>query len=509
MYGEKTRRPMDSDPKLLEIGELCQQSLNFLCVEFLGYKDWDNGGLLGIHDQVEKFLRKPAKKKALLLPRGHLKSTIVTVAYSIQHIIKNPNVRILIANQIWDQARRFLAEIKGQLESSQLQYMFGNFVSARWNQDDIIVRQRTRPLREPTIMTTGVEAEQTGGHFDVIILDDLTGLQNSQTPEQREKTKRFRRSMINLLDPGGTIVEVGTRWHLDDTFSVIYEKESKYYDIMCREVVENGKIIFPQHFSKQFDPRRKEWISRPAENCMDYINHLKESMPLDEFLSQYCNRPISSENALFKKEMFKYWNKRPEGLYVAMGVDLAISQRTEADYTACVVMGMDKDYHVYVLDYMRAHWTPQEIVGAVFELQDKWRPHTVGMETNGFQRTMKLAVEDEMRRRKTYFPIEEIRNGPDKSKENRIKSLEPFYRRGEVTHAAWMNGKNIETELLTFPKGRHDDIIDAMAMALPLLSPGVGLPGVQVQPGTWEDIERKAHMFNRPYVGFFSGQRDA
>lgn len=485
------RKPYEQDEKLKEIAELCKVDLRFLCMQFLGYQDWDI-----VHDDVQLFLMKHSKKKALLLPRGHLKSTLVTVAYTIQAILKNPNVRVLIANQVWDMSRRFLGEIKGQLEGSQLKYIFGDFQSARWNADDIIVKQRTKPHKEPTVLTTGVEAETTGGHFDLILMDDLTGLQNSATPEQREKTKKFRRSMVNLLEPGGTLVEIGTRWHLDDTFSVIFEKEAKYYDIMVRKVVENGKIIFPKHFSKRFDPVRKDWISVPTENCMDYIQHLKESMPLDEFLAQYENNPISPENQIFKEEMFQYWTKRPEGLYVGMAVDLAISQRTEADYTACMVLGMDAKWNIYVLDYMRGHWGPSDIVKNVFDMRNRWKPHVVGMETNGFQKTLKLACEEEMRRRREYFCIEEIRTGPEKSKENRIKSLEPFYRQMKVFHSSWMKGKDMENELLTFPKGRHDDLIDSMALTLPLMHPGSEQPSAGIQEGSWEWYFRKAQAAN-------------
>lgn len=471
-----------------EIKGLCQRSLHFLCTQFLGYKDWDK-----VHDDLEVFLKKPASKKALLLPRGHLKSTIVTIAFTIQQILKNPNVRILIGNQVWDISRKFLAEVKAQLESSQLKYLFGDFVSAKWNENEFIVRQRTKPLKEPTVLTTGVEAETTGGHFDVIILDDLIGLQNVNTPDSREKAKRYRRSMINLLEPGGILIEIGTRWHLDDTFSVIFEKESKYYDIMARQVIENGKIIFPRHFSKKFDDVKKTWISVPEENCMDYIEHLKASMPIDEFAAQYLNDPISSENQLFKPEFFQYWNKRPEGLYVSMAIDLAISQKTDADRTSIVVMGMDKDYRIYVLDYLVGRWSPHDIVSNIFSMQHKWKPFNVGMEVNGFQRTLKLAVEEEMRHRKQYFGVEEIRTGPEKSKENRIKSLEPFYRRGDVFHAYWMRNKDLEIELTTFPKGKHDDIIDSMAMCLPLLSPGTGVSKPSIQEGTFEWFERQAH----------------
>lgn len=495
---------MSEKATIEQVKEQCEKSLWFLCTQFLKYPDWDK-----CHDDLEKFLMKPARKKALLMPRGHLKSTLGTISFAIYQILRNPNVRILIANQVWDLSRSFLREIKEQLEKSQLKYMYGDFVSAKWNEDEIIVRQRTKPLKEPTIKTAGIESEQTGGHFDIIILDDLVGLQNSQTPEQRDKAKRFRRTMINLLDPkskDGMIFEIGTRWSLDDTFSEILEKELKYYDVMIRKVVETGKdgrpaLIFPKHFAKKFDERRKDWVFVDDPTCMDYIDHLKASMPLDEFSAQYLNEPFSSEKQLFKPEMFKYWNTRPEGLYVCMTIDLAISEARSADDTAIVVTGMDKDWKLYILDYLKGKWRPSDVVNNIFEVRGKWKPHVVGMETNGFQRTLKLACEEEMRKRKDHFPIEEIKTGPERSKENRIKSLEPFYREGRVSHAAWMKGKDLEVQLQTFPKARHDDVIDSLSMALNLLHPGIST--TQSIEDDWDRAIYMARMTNQPYRGFF------
>ena len=73
---------MTDEKKLAEAKEISQKSLRALCTMFIGYKDWDT-----VHDDLEVFLRKPARKKALLLPRGHLKSTFVTIAFSIQQIL--------------------------------------------------------------------------------------------------------------------------------------------------------------------------------------------------------------------------------------------------------------------------------------------------------------------------------------------------------------------------------------------------------------------------------------
>lgn len=483
-----------------QIRELCKKSLYFLCTQFLGYKDWQVGG---VHDDVEKLLRRPSKKKAILLPRGHQKTSLITIAFTIQNILRNPDIRVLIGNGVWDISRKFLDEIKAQLESSQLKYLFGEFVSARWNADEIIVKGRKKALKEPTILTTGVEAETTGGHFDLIILDDLTGLQNSMTSDQRAKTKRFRRSMVNLLEPGGTLIEVMTRWHLDDTFSEIEERESRYYDIMVRQVVEDGKLIFPLKFSKKFDPKRKDWMDMNDPTCLDYIDHLKESMPLDEYSAQYLNRPFSSENQLFKPEMFKYWSQRPDDLFLGMAVDLAISEARDADETAITVCGMDSKWKLYILDYLKGKWRPSEVVNNIFEMRNKWRPMRIGMEINGFQKTLKLACEDEMRNRQTYFHIEGIQTGPERSKAERIKTLEPFYRNGNVFHAQWMKGKDMEIQLQTFPKGKRDDIIDSVSMVLPLLGPGSTSKAESEKEWTWDWCLKKAQENNHKYRGFF------
>lgn len=490
---------MEDSEKIKEIQEACKNSLYFLCKGVLGYKDWD-----AIHDELEIFLARKSSKKALLLPRGHLKTSIVTVGCAIKEILNKPNTRILIANQIWDKARDMLSEIKEQLDTkSQLPLIFGQFKSDKWNMDSIVVRQRTRALKEPTIATTGVEAETTGGHYDFIILDDLMGLQNCQTPEQREKVKRFRRSMIDLLEPNGKLIEVGTRWHLDDTFSEVFEKEKDYYDVMVRQVVEKGKCIFPKKFNMKFDSVLKNFVP-VEETTMDFIEHLKKIHTIAEFNSQYLNNPIDEENQIFKNEYFKYFDKRPENLYVAMTVDLAISQKQSADYTAIIVGGMDKEYNIYILDYIRGRWTPHEIVNNIFQMQSKWKPYACGMETNGFQKTLKFSVEDAMRDSGHYFPFEEIKTGNQVSKEYRIKSLEPAYRCGSVYHHTTMKGKELEEELTTFPSGKHDDLIDAESMLLNLLGPGVSEQQREMQPGTWEYIEREAHKYMDNSKGFFN-----
>lgn len=478
-----------------QIRHACKSSLYFLCTQMLGYSDWDI-----VHDELEVFLNKPSRRKALLIPRGHLKSSIVTIGKTIQIMLQNPNSRILIANQVWDISRKFLFEIKEHLERSNLKHIFGNFVSEKWNADTMVIAQRTRAVKEASVTTTGTEAESTGGHFDVIILDDLIGLQNSMTQELRDKAKRFRRSMINLLEPDGLLIEVGTRWHLDDTFAELIEKEMKYYDVMTRQVLENGRIIFPKKFSKHFNPQTKSW-EFSKEQSMDFINYLRESLTPAEFSSQYMNNPIDEENQIFKPAFFKRYDRRPENLYLAMTIDPAISDKQSADYSAIVVSGMDHEHQIYVLDYIRGRWTPHELIDRIFTTYVKWKPSAIGLECVAYQKSLKYFIEEKMMIHGVHFPIEEIKRGSNASKEFRIKALEPYYRGGRVFHASWM--KDLEDELSTFPKGKHDDLIDALSDHLELLLPGSIDRSFQVPAGSWESARQDARRFNTRYRSFF------
>lgn len=436
----------------------------------------------------------------MLIPRGHLKTAMITKGFTIQSILRDPNVRVLIANQVWDKSREMLYEIKQMLsDKSDLPKIFGDFVSERWREDDIVVRQRTKALAAPTVGTSGVEAELTSSHYDIIILDDLQGEKNFQTPEQREKVKRYYRSMIDLIEPGGLIIVVGTRWHLDDIYQYIIDNEAEYYDITVRQVIEDGKIIFPKKFNKKFDPVHKSW-SIVTEPCTDYIEYLKKR-PSEEFYSQYMNDPIDSANQIFKKEYFRTYDRRPERLFVSMTIDPAISEKQSADYFAINVSGMDENYKIYVLDTLKGHWKVAESIDNIFTTYQKWHPSVVGLETVAYQKALKSWLEEKMRERGVYFPITELKRNTNESKEFRIKALEPFYRDGMVFHASWM--KSLETELIQFPKGKHDDEIDCLASQLSLLVPGDSQATEGIPEGSWEAAFQEARKFNKPYDSFF------
>lgn len=214
----------------VEIREACRTSLKYLAKEVLGMTKWDDD----LHDDLANYLEKSGKHKLILIPRGHLKSSIVTIAWTIQQLLRDPNKRVLIRNAVWDQSRRFLGQIQGYLEDGQLPVIFGAFKNSKtvWTKEECEIVQRKVKKASPSIMTAGLETSLTGLHFDIIVDDDLVNDKNTSTKEQIQKVIDVYNDSFNLLDRGGIHIVIGTRWNLKDLYGHILTTDADTVNLL-------------------------------------------------------------------------------------------------------------------------------------------------------------------------------------------------------------------------------------------------------------------------------------
>jgi predicted phage terminase large subunit-like protein len=477
----------ESDPEISieQVREACRNSLWALCTGYLGYHDWDK-----CHDDLETFLNRPSRRKLIQLPRGHLKTSIVTIGYSIKTLLKNPNARILIVNEVWDNARKMLYEIKEYLTNkSLLPKLFGAFESNRWTSDEIVIRQRNKALAAASIATTGLEAESTSQHADLIIADDIQGFQNCQTKEQRDKVKRYYRSLVDILEQNGELILLGTRWHQDDVYAEILEREAQYFDMHIRSVVENNKIIFPKKFNKKFSPVFKDWIFT-QEPTMDYIEHLKVTKRR-EFFAQYMNNPLEDEGQLFKASYLKYWNRYPSALSLILSIDPAVSQAREADSSGLVVSGLDPENNLFIVDAIKAQGIEATVDAMVNLLRAHSAIRAIVIEDRGFQVMYRRHIFDALQKHSLMRPIESFKGtSVVRAKEQRIEALQPYFAQGKAFLKPGLT--DFEGELLAFPNGKHDDLIDSLSMAMPTLMPSGHVSNRrELKPGTLAWVLKK------------------
>lgn len=440
----------------------CQEELKFLCTKFLDTKHWSE-----VHTELAKFLETAGNRIHIELPRGHLKSWIVTQGWTVQQMLRNPDLRILIVNAVESNATKMVRFIRSYLgKGGYLATMFGNFETDVWSQEELVIRQRRKIQVAPTYMAAGLQKTLTSQHFDIIIADDLVEPDNVRTKEQREKVHEFYLSLFDLLEPQGKIVVIGTRYHQDDLYARILEEneQHKNWSVFIRSCYKaDGSVLFPEKFSfEQLDDIKKKSFYH--------------------FSTQYLNNPIDPENADFRDDQIEYYEPgttNPHSLVIC--VDPAASLGRDADFTGFTVSGMFKNRRIRLCEAFRKKCVPFDIIDTLFDLVAKWRKagHSVRVviETFGFAVTLKAEIDRRMRQTGIFFPVFEFkkRRGPQGEnnhvKEARIRSLQPFFQQHLYEIAPYMT--DFKDELLTFPRGKHDDLIDSASMAIPELVPSL------------------------------------
>lgn len=426
-------------------------SLYDLCREVLDYEDV---GL--VHQEMEVVLREK-KFKLFLIPRGHLKSSFLTIGYTIQYLINHPNNRVLITNATWDNSRKFLKEIQGKIESEKFRAIFGDWKTEHWNMDECTIAAREFVQKEPSISTTGVEKNITGQHYDLIINDDLVNKENVSTPDQTRKVIEYYESLLPILEPDGDMICVGTRWHKLDLYGHIINKLSDQFIIYKRGVFENGKYIFPEKFNDEV------------------LAKFKANMRPSLFASQYLNEPISEENQPIKTDYFRYYSKAPSNItLINTAVDLARSDNFDSDETAIVTVGWTPNSEMYVLDVQHGRWGTEEKIEKIYEVYKKWKPRNMGIEKDAQQKYFLDILTLYEFRGYERLPVFELKSG-NKNKEDRIMNLEPLFRASKVFFPEFAGFRTyLESQLMSFtPQGTHgnDDVIDALASHLQMYTP--------------------------------------
>lgn len=211
--------------------------------------------------------------------------------------------------------------------------------------------------------------------------------------------------------------------------------------------------------------------SWPSKYTVASIEQSKEDFrilgKLDIWFREKMCEAISDETRTFRREDFRYYSPSiiPDLIpkcNIFIPVDLAISEKHTADFTAIPVVGINSDNHWFILDCVYGRFDPSQTIDHIFNLVKKWKPRAVGIERVAYQRALIHFVTKEMPIRDTFFTIVEL--DAEKQKELRIKGLQPRFRAKTVwfpEHSPWLT--EMESELLMFPKGLHDDLIDALA----------------------------------------------
>lgn len=302
-----------------------------------------------------------------------------------------------------------------------------------------------------------------GRRPDIIIMDDVQDFEDAQSETVLEKDWEWFLSDVKPLGKRSRIFIIGNNLGEKCLIERIFEhaKELEFETLRIPAIDENGNPTWAEKFSLEYLEKEKEAYRKAGKLEIWYRERLCQA--------------IAGETQVFRREYFHYYspNEIPrliQNCNVYITVDLAISEKETADYTAICVVAVDSENRWYVLDVIYGRFNPSETIDKIFWAVQKYHPVCVGIEKVQYQAALQHFLEKEMRRRNVFFRIEELK--AQKQKEIRIKALQPRFQQGLVLFpdiADWL--AEMESELLTFPKGKHDDLIDALAYTEQIAQP--------------------------------------
>jgi predicted phage terminase large subunit-like protein len=443
-----------ADLRALALGDLF-----FFLVVVLGRADADNDW---IFDRCREVQADPDGRLDLWA-REHYKSTIITVARTMQDILRDPEIAVGIFSHTRPVAKSFLRQIKREFENNALLHeLFPDVLwgpkaagAPTWSEDaGLIVRRRRNP-KECTVEAWGlVDGQPTGKHFDLMIYDDVVTRESVTTPDMIRKVTDAWALSLNLGARGGRVRYIGTRYHHNDT----------YAEIMRR------KAATPRLHPATLDGTPE---GRPVLLAPEKLAEKRRQMGPYIFGCQMLQNPLADAVMGFKEAWLRDVEKpSAEGLSVYLLADPASSKKERADYSVFAVVGLGPDLNYYLLDGVRDRLNLTERAETLFRLHRRWRPLAVGYERYGMQADVEF-MKAEMERRNYRFPLTEL--GGPMPKPDRIRRLAPLFERGRFFLPRNLpfidvEGRErdfvrefIEDEYLAFPVAAHDDMLDAIS----------------------------------------------
>ena len=288
----------------------------------------------------------------------------------------------------------------------------------------------------------------------VLIDDPLKNREEADSKTIRDKIwDWYTSTLYTRLAPGGGIVLIQTRWHMDDLAGRLIEAESSGGEFW-------RKLVFPAIAEADDEHRRAGEPLHPERYGLDELERIKRSIGSRDWEALYQQRPVPDGGQVFKEGWIRRWDALPERFdKIVASWDMAF--KDNSDFVVGQIWGR-RGADFYLLDQARGRWSFTETVDAFKSLADRWPEaleKLVEDAANG------PAVIDSLKRRLPgIIPVR-----PEGSKVARAYAVTPAWEAGNVLlpdPRAHLWVRDFESELLQFPAGAHDDQVDAMTQAL-------------------------------------------
>lgn len=405
------------------------------------------------------------------MPPQEGKSTRVTVMNPLWMLARDPNRRVGIATHSQDLANDFGSAIRNHITANSgedgtldlgLRIAPDNGAAHRWRLDGY----------RGGVRAVGIAGSLTGRPLDALIIDDpVAKMEQAQSVAYQQRAMNFWQAVGSTrLAPGAPVIVVLTRWHENDLAGQLLAAPDGH----------RWRVVkIPAIAEAPDDPLGRE-VGEPMVSARGDRDWAEIRTEKGEYVwaALYQQRPAPAEGGLFKRAQLKHWtwSHDPtlgrkaiicdgrevylETLWKFLTVDLAISKRTAADYTAVGVWGVTLDGDLVLLDGIRSRLGEDEHFPNIDTLRSRWDAGTVFVEKSQHGTTLVYEAG------RTGIPIGKLEADTDKftralPASARVNAGRLFV--PSVTDAPWVS--DWIDEWAAFPNAAHDDTVDVMAYA--------------------------------------------
>ena len=296
----------------------------------------------------------------------------------------------------------------------------------------------------------------TGFGADFLCIDDpLADRAAAESPTIRQQCWEWYTDCARTrLHPNAAQLVCATRWHEADLTGRLIENMPGDWVVLSLPAIcddaENdalhrkiGAALWPARFPKSELPTVE-----------------KGEISSRSFASLYQQRPVPAEGNMIKTEWIQTYHEAPsrDKMRVVFAIDPAAKTATTNDETAVVELGVTDNAF---LCFECAHW-PMDVSGVlrVVTALAADKPEAIYIEdtSNGIAVIQTLQAE-------STLPV--IACKVRGSKESRVDAVTRLFEARKVyfpAEAPWLVGA-LE-QILKFPSGKRDDIVDALTLAL-------------------------------------------
>lgn len=397
-----------------------------------------------IHRELQAFLS--SERRGLVeLPRDHGKSTQVC-ARLIWELARDTSLRIKIicaSEALAVERGRFIRE--AIVNNSRVKVVFPNLRPARpWSDTRLSVVRPANAIG-PSLTSIGVQAASTGSRADILVCDDIVDVKALYSKAERDRVKEhFRNNLMNLLEPDGRFWGLCTPWHRADLNAEL--KENAAYPVLRRAIDSDLEPIWPERWSKEALEARQREIGSAS------------------FARGYRLVPLADEDTVISRECVQYWKADDRHLdRLILSVDPAISTSARADRSAFVVLGQYGN-EIRCLYSLARRVNAPGLISLIRKVDSAWNPEVILFESNAAFR----GIAELMTAHESFGPkVKQIVNTRDKGA--RVATFGVSVENGSFRLEARENGEGFDSqnelldEMITFPLGEHDDLLDAAA----------------------------------------------